>query len=137
MIRLYSSSDYDSIDLIGSQIKENFNNIYGIRNLNNTYANIIVYEDNNKILGFLHFEEHFEVTDIINIAVAYESQNKGIGELLINYLINNTSGNKIMLEVRENNVRAIGLYNKCGFKEINRRKNYYGNEDAIIMEREV
>ena len=27
--------------------------------------------------------------------------------------------------------------NKCGFKEIHRRVNYYGNEDAIIMERSI
>ena len=38
-------------------------------------------------------------------------------------------------EVRENNERAIHLYEKYGFKEIYRRNKYYGDEDAIIMER--
>ena len=41
----------------------------------------------------------------------------------------------MMLEVRESNISAIKLYEKVGFEEINRRKKYYGNEDAIIMER--
>ncbi len=137
MIRLYNSNDYNYIDSIGEQIKKDFNKVYDIKNLNNDYANIYVYESNNEVIGFLHFENHFEITDIINIAVSLNNQNRGIGEELITHLINNTSGNKIMLEVRENNEKAIRLYTKCGFKEINRRKNYYGNEDAIIMEREV
>ncbi len=137
MIRLYNNEDYASIDSIGVQIKSDFNRVYDIENLNKDYANIYVYEDDNKIIGFLQFENHFEITDIINIAVAIDHQNKGIGEALIKYLINHTSANKIMLEVRENNVKALKLYSKCGFKEINRRKRYYGEEDAIIMEREV
>ena len=62
---------------------------------------------------------------------------EGIGYELVNYLINNTQSEKIMLEVRESNTNAITLYIKCGFKEIHRRKNYYGNEDAIIMERSI
>lgn len=137
MIRLYNESDYDSIDSIGSLIKEDFNNKYGIINLDHNYANIYVYEEGNKVIAFLQYEEHYEITDIINIAVGINHQNKGIGEDLINYLINNTTAKKIMLEVRENNIQAINLYNKCGFKEINRRKKYYGKEDAIIMERNV
>lgn len=137
MIREYINKDYESIDSIGSLIKQDFNKIYNIENLNKNYANILVYEEGNQVIGFLHFEEHYEIADIMNIAVSINHQNKGIGEELINYLIANTSSNKIMLEVRENNARAISLYNKCGFKEINRRKKYYGDEDAIIMEREV
>ncbi|HAH02948.1 MAG TPA: ribosomal-protein-alanine N-acetyltransferase, partial [Vibrio sp.] len=41
------------------------------------------------------------------------------------------------LEVRESNVNAFNLYEKAGFNEVDRRRNYYptkqGNEDAIIM----
>ena len=44
------------------------------------------------------------------------------------------SGNKFLLEVNENNVKALKLYKKTGFEKIFVRKNYYGNnEDAIIM----
>lgn len=137
MIRSYNSTDFPYIELIGKEIKDDFNKVYGIENLNKDYANIYIYEEDGIVKGFLHYEEHFEITDIINIAVSPLYQNKGIGASLIEYLINNTNANKIMLEVRENNLKAFNLYNKCGFKEINRRKNYYGNEDAIIMERKI
>ena len=42
-----------------------------------------------------------------------------------------------MVEVRESNKNAIKFYENLGFIEINRRKKYYLNEDAIIMERKV
>ena len=38
------------------------------------------------------------------------------------------------LEVGINNIRAIGLYSKFGFKKISKRKSYYPDgEDAIVM----
>ena len=46
--------------------------------------------------------------------------------------------NKINLEVREDNVRAINLYKKHGFKDIYLRKDYYGKgENALILVREM
>lgn len=137
MIREYTLTDIDAINEIGKLIKEDFASIYKISELNRDYAGIYVYTKDDEVIGFLQYENHFEITDIINIAVAENSQNKGIGETLINYLVNNTEADKIMLEVRENNVSALNLYNKCNFVEINRRKKYYDGEDAIIMERKI
>ena len=56
---------------------------------------------------------------------------------MIEFSTKDTKAEKIMLEVRESNISAIKLYEKNGFIEINRRKKYYGNEDAIIMERNL
>ena len=44
---------------------------------------------------------------------------------------------QLFLEVRVDNLPAINLYNKLGFREINRRKNYYGDVDALVMERNI
>ena len=43
-----------------------------------------------------------------------------------------------MLEVRDSNEPAISLYEKLGFREVGRRKNYYRNpkEDALILRKE-
>jgi ribosomal-protein-alanine N-acetyltransferase len=41
----------------------------------------------------------------------------------------------IMVEVNQNNVQAINLYKKIGFKQIDIRRKYYpNNEDALIMQ---
>ena len=44
----------------------------------------------------------------------------------------------LTLEVRASNGPAIALYEKLGFSEIGRRKNYYRNprEDALILRKE-
>ena len=138
MIRTININDLEFIDKIGSQIKEDFNKKYDIENfINLDYASMYVYEENNKVIGFIQLESHFEILDLINIAVDPEHKGKNIGSKLIEYAINNTTADKIMLEVRESNKSAIRLYEKNNFKEIHRRKNYYGNEDAIIMERSL
>ena len=138
MIREASNQDILRINEIGLLIKEDFDKVFNIEeDLTKDYVHIYVYEEDNKILGFLHTEYHFEITDIVNIAVDINNQHNGIGYKLIEFLLNNTESEKLMLEVRESNSSAIALYTKCGFKEIHRRKNYYGNEDAIIMERSI
>jgi ribosomal protein S18 acetylase RimI-like enzyme len=39
--------------------------------------------------------------------------------------------------VNTNNIKAINLYTKFGFVEYSRRKNYYGDNDAILMKLDV
>ena len=41
----------------------------------------------------------------------------------------------ITLEVREDNISAIKVYEKLGFKRKAIRKNYYDGVDGILMER--
>ena len=135
MIRNATINDIRRIDEIGTLIKEDFVNKYDISSfLNYEYSKLYVYEEE-KVMGFIQLEEHYEIIDLINIAVDEEYHGKNIGTKLIEYALSNTNAEKMMLEVRESNISAIKLYEKVGFKEINRRKKYYGNEDAIIMER--
>ena len=135
MIRNATINDIRRIDEIGTLIKEDFVNKYDISSfLNYDYSKLYVYEEE-KVMGFIQLEEHYEIIDLINIAVDEEYHGKNIGTKLIEYALSNTNAEKMMLEVRESNISAIKLYEKVGFKEINRRKKYYGNEDAIIMER--
>lgn len=136
MIREYDSSDINFINSIGEQIKENFVNKYNVINIKNIdYANLFVYVDNDIVKGFIHIEDHFDFIDIINIAVDKNYQHEGIGSKLLEYVIN--LNKRTILEVRSSNTNAISLYLKYNFKKINIRKNYYGNEDAIVMERSI
>jgi ribosomal-protein-alanine N-acetyltransferase len=137
MIREAKLEDINRINEIGLLIKNDFANVYKLEDtFNQDYSHILVYDEDG-IKGFLQYEDHFEITDIINIAVDKSNQHEGVGYKLIEYLINNTNADKIMLEVRDDNQNAISLYKKCGFVEIHRRVKYYGDVDAIIMERMV
>lgn len=76
--------------------------------------------------------------DIYNIAVRPNYQGKGIGSFIMQEIIEICKDNEvdtITLEVREFNYKAIGLYEKYGFKLITRIKGYYSkpSEDGLLM----
>ncbi len=87
------------------------------------------------ILGYLEIRLVDGVVDIMNLYVNVENRKQGIATKLMEYMFENERYNKIMLEVNENNLQALKLYNKLGFKEISLRDRYYGNDSAIIMEK--
>jgi ribosomal-protein-alanine N-acetyltransferase len=68
-------------------------------------------------------------------------RHKGIGEIMLIYLIEMAMAQKmriVTLEVRVSNKIAQNLYSKFGFEKVGIRKGYYLNnkEDAIIMSTE-
>lgn len=136
MIREFELVDIEQINIIGKQILENFQLDY-FEECKKDYVKIYVYEQNKKVIGFIQIENHFEITDIINIAVNVDYQNQGVATKLLEYVINNINADKIMLEVRDDNISAINLYKKMGFEKIIVREKYYGNINGIVMERNI
>ncbi len=75
---------------------------------------------------------------VLNVAVRGRDQGKGYGKLIMSALIDLARGEGMRLmtlEVRRSNLRAQGLYHRCGFLDVGYRKRYYENnkEDALIM----
>lgn len=75
---------------------------------------------------------------ITNIAVAPKYRGEGIGNVIVEDMINCARGlniNSMTLEARKSNTIALNLYSKFGFKEVGIRKGYYQDtgEDAVIM----
>ena len=93
------------------------------------------YMDGDKVLGYLEIRLVDGVLDIMNLFVNEEDRRKGIATELMNKMIQEENYSRIMLEVNENNIEALRLYNKLGFKEISLRDRYYGEDTAIIMEK--
>ena len=89
------------------------------------------------ILGFLVARNIAPEWELENIVVAPEAQRAGVGHRLLAALIETakqTNSDAVFLEVRESNIPARGLYKKCVFRQVGRRKSYYSNplEDAIL-----
>ena len=93
----------------------------------------------NKIVGFAGIKMVLDEADIMNIAVKKDYRRQGIATLLLNHILNICKEKDIQtvnLEVNEENFSAISLYQKFGFKECGRRKQYYDNKyDAILMKK--
>ena len=101
---------------------------------NSTY--FVVKNEENEILGFAGIKIILDEAEIMNIATKKACRNQGIGKLLLDRIIleaKNKNIRKINLEVNENNSIAIHLYEKFGFNKDGERKNYYRDQNAILM----
>ena len=134
MISKLTKEEVQEVIQLGKMLNPNFSKLFHIENLNPNET-IYIYKENNNIKGFIHTQNGLDIIDLLNIIVKPEYQNQGIGSVLLKYIIDNKQDKKIMLEVRSKNINAIKLYQKYDFKIINIRKNYYKDDDAIIMER--
>ena len=106
----------------------------------NPFARRIEYVIDDKIVGFLDYSFIYDRMEIDNFSVLEEYRNMGIGSKLMGHLISIAIGLRavnITLEVRRSNDVAIKLYKKFGFREVALRKFYYGDEDGILMEKQV
>lgn len=134
MISKLTKEEVQEVTELGTMLNPNFSKLFHIENLNPNET-IYIYKENNINKGFIHIQNGIDIIDLLNIIVKPEFQNQGIGSILLKYIIDNKEDKKIMLEVRSKNINAIKLYQKYDFKIINIRKNYYKEDDAIIMER--
>ena len=109
--------------------------------LDNKLAFWLVAVEEERVAGYIGSQTVMDETDMMNVAVHPDFRRKGIAEALVNTLVENLQkmGSRCLtLEVRASNAPAIALYEKLGFSEIGRRKNYYRNprEDALILRKE-
>ena len=109
--------------------------------LDNKLAFWLVAADGDRVAGYIGSQTVMDETDMMNVAVHPDFRRQGIAEALVNALVENLQkmgSHSLTLEVRASNVPAISLYEKLGFSEIGRRKNYYRNprEDALILRKE-
>ena len=73
---------------------------------------------------------------ILNIAIEPRLRRRGLARRFLDFILvfmEEKGVREVRLEVRRSNVGAIKLYNDYGFTEEYVRKNYYGDEDAILM----
>ena len=101
----------------------------------NPFGKIIVYRENNEIIGYLYYSEIYENVEINMLEVKLNRRSEKIGTILMN-LFTEIVDKNITLEVSVKNHIAINLYKKYDFEKVAVRKNYYNNNiDAFLLER--
>ena len=109
--------------------------------LDNKLAFWLVATEGETVAGYIGSQTVMEESDMMNVAVHPDFRRQGIAEALVSGLVEHLKAmgsHCLTLEVRASNAPAIALYEKLGFAEIGRRKNYYRNprEDALILRKE-
>ncbi len=139
MIRTAKVTDLDTIYKMGRALHDNYKQTYDLESLlTKDYFHLLVYEKDNQVIGFLAYSLLIDSVDILDIYVDKEYRQQKIASLLIDYMISMVDPKtSFLLEVAVDNLPAISLYEKFGFKVIHTRKKYYGQKDAYVMEREA
>jgi ribosomal-protein-alanine N-acetyltransferase len=138
-IRPFSLSDLDSLLQIENLSFPKspydwttFLNLYGLYS-----ETFLVYHNTNrswkkeKIGGYIIFTQHGH---IISIAVHPQYRRKGIGTQLLQRVMKTSHLKKVWAEVRRSNQSALVFYSKMGFQMTGVIPNYYGNEDALMIQ---
>ena len=100
--------------------------------------NLVCKTESGELIGYCLSWLIYDEIHILKVAVKDDCRNMGIGRKLIietlDYFMT-IGANHAVLEVRLDNLSAIGLYEKMGFEVLRVRKNYYREtgEDALVM----
>lgn len=108
--------------------------------LYNPAASFIVAEGPaGQVLGYAGLHVVLDEGYIDNVAVRPDCRRQGIGDRLLEVFCRFGQAHLafLTLEVRPSNAAAVALYEKHGFQEAGRRKDYYTDptEDALLLTR--
>jgi ribosomal-protein-alanine N-acetyltransferase len=97
------------------------------------------------VAGFIMSRRAADEAEILSVAIDSRQRGRGLGRKLLDWHLRNLAGQgtrAVFLEVDENNLAAIKLYRRAGFREVGRRPNYYpqaGGQaaSALILRRDL
>ena len=131
IIREYLDKDKAKIINLGNTLHENY-----LLNDIKSPNKLFVIEEQDTVIGFIHFMVFADYIDIVDIVVDKNYQNQGLGTKLLKSL-DQFNIKEIVLEVKETNVTAINFYLKNGFAKVGIRKGYYNGVDGITMKKVI
>jgi [ribosomal protein S18]-alanine N-acetyltransferase len=103
-------------------------------------AELIVAESHGIVIAYAIFWCVIDQSELGNVAVTAKWRGRGIGERLVAEVLRRAGQRgvrEVYLEVRPSNEVARRLYERFGFSQVGRRRNYYQEpvEDALVMRR--
>jgi [ribosomal protein S18]-alanine N-acetyltransferase len=98
----------------------------------------LVASQDEKIVGFISGRRVLDEGEILNLAVRPDLRRRGIGNVLVQQLLQlffRDGIANVFLEVRLSNVPAIAFYQRHNFHQVGKRAAYYQNptEAALIL----
>jgi ribosomal-protein-alanine N-acetyltransferase len=92
--------------------------------------------ENREVIGFALGRIVIREAELLLLAVNREWQGRGVGRLLLDRFFTvatRRGAEKLHLEVRDGN-HALRLYQRVGFREVGRRRNYYSGRDGQLFD---
>jgi ribosomal-protein-alanine N-acetyltransferase len=103
---------------------------------------VVALDEEQKIVGYAGvFAAGGVEADILTVGVVPEHRGKGIAKALMALITDwarSEGSTAMMLEVKTDNLEAIGLYEALGYSKLNVRKDYFGSGlNAQVMRLEL
>jgi ribosomal-protein-alanine N-acetyltransferase len=97
------------------------------------------------LVGFILSRIAGDEAEILSVAVASFRRGKGLGRRLLDLNLRRLAGlgvRAVFLEVGDDNVPALRLYQRAGFREVGRREGYYRDQagkasTALVLRRDL
>lgn len=97
----------------------------------NPFAKFLVCVVDGTVVGYLYYSDIYDRIEINQITVFDYYKRRGYGSMLMGKVL--SFGKNVSLEVNVNNISAIDLYKKYGFRIVSVRKGYYDGVDGYLM----
>lgn len=98
---------------------------------------VLVAVEDDRLLGVASFRVAGEIADLLRVVVAPAGRRSGVARRLVSdgmAWAEDVGAERMLLEVRLDNVAAQALYNEFGFDPLSRRRDYYApGVDAVVM----
>jgi N6-L-threonylcarbamoyladenine synthase len=102
---------------------------------------MVAVDRSGEVVGFIIGRRYPDIWHVMDLAVAPGRRRQGVARALLQEFVAeaDAAGQPVLLEVRENNVGAVALYETEGFVSLSVRRRYYADtgENALVMVREV
>ena len=99
---------------------------------------VLAAAEGETLTGYAWYQLVLDEAYVGNVAVAEAFRRCGVGEALVRAMLDNAKNRGaafLTMEVRQSNLAARRLYERCGFRTVAVRKDYYERprEDAVLM----
>ncbi len=108
--------------------------------LDSRFGLYLVLEEDGAVVGYIGLKLISDEAHVMTIAVRPERRRRGFARILVQAALADPASagaRRVYLEVRPSNAGARALYGSLGFVETGLRPAYYGDEDALLMTRDL
>ncbi len=131
-----SKGDIEKIlKIMRSGYHECWDKKFFLNSIKNKNSILYILKKRGRVVGFIAGMISEIDCDIVMMVIDIKSRQKGFGSLLLSNTLCALKGmgiTNIYLEVAVNNIHAINLYEKIGFRKISTRKSYYKYNETMI-----
>lgn len=133
-------TDIESIHAIEQHAISSWSYDQFVEELSREFSVLLAASIDDTVSGYICAWIIRDQAEIHSFAVSEKFPRIGIGKKLLEALEREAAErgcSSILLDVRSRNEPAVNFYKKNGFTETGRRKDYYQDDDALLMEKKI